>query len=204
MNKLTLIGTVDSEKVYSHEVLGEKFYRFQIKTKRTSGTDDVINCVISEIYTEGLEIGSIVKIQCEIRTHNIKSDEKTSLDIFAFVVDKPEVLDEEEKYKTNEGAIEGFICKIKPSRVTPAGRVITDMVVAVNRAYGKSDYIPSIVWGRNAQRANTFKVGDAVKLEGRLQSRTYRKCVGEDNYEDRVAYEFSARTIGYAEIKEQD
>ena len=205
MNKIILNGMVSSEVEFSHEVVGEKFYTFFLNTERTSGIADVVKCMIPELYIDDIKVGNNVKLDGEIRTFNKIEEDRRKLDIFVFVTQKPEIQEEPEKYITNDGIIKGYICKKMPSRITPNGRHIAEVVVAVNRSYGKSDYIPCITWGRNAERVDRFEIGKPVTLEGRLQSRTYKKCVGEGEYVEKIAYEFSARTIGeYTPATDED
>lgn len=197
MNKISLYGTVISNPEFSHKVLGENFYEFYLEVKRISGIVDTLKCVASELFIKDIIIGEMIRFDGEIRTFNIHLENgKTKLDVFTFVTSNPETISEDfEIYVSNSATIEGFICKKSDCRQTPNGREVTDMLIAVNRGYGKSDYIPAICWGRNAHRCDTFQVGDAVRLEGRLQSREYKKRIGEDEYETRTAYEFSAKSI---------
>ena len=205
MNKIYLSATVVSEKEYSHEVIGEKFYSFYVSTARTSGTDDVVKCVASELYVKDVVVGNKLRITGEIRTHNQVINDKRTLDIFVFVTNSPLVLEETDMYVTNSAVIEGYVVKKTPVRKTPFGRVIVDLIVAVNRPYGKSDYLPVICWGRTAHRAESFNIGDNIKLDGRLQSRVYQKKLSDGNYIEKTAYEFSVKTaekIGESNIKE--
>ena len=195
MNKILLNGVVNSEKEFSHEVLGEKFYKFYLKTTRISGVKDTIKCVASELYVEDVNVGTNLKIEGEIRTYNNTENEKRKLDVFVFVTEKPEVTENLDSNVTNEGIIEGYVCKKTDCRKTPKGREISELIIAVNRPYSKSDYIPCICWGRNAQRGGLLNVGDSVKLKGRLQSRIYVKKLNEKESVEKVAYEFSTRTI---------
>lgn len=197
MNKIILKGEVLNKPVYSHEVLKEIFYKFNLSCKRESGNIDIIQCVISEVYINGIEEGKIIELACEIRTRNVpKDNERKALEINAFVMSEPIFCNSEEDIKNvNEVKIEGFVCKKVIYRVTPLGREIADILIASNRNYNKSDYIPCIAWGRNAKKAELIEPGSKVAVEGRLQSREYKKKISEDEYEDKIAYEVSIRSI---------
>ena len=193
MNEIILKGVVVSDLEFSHEFSGEKFYEFKLQSKRLSGISDVLKCLISEIYIEKIKKGSYIVTKAMVRTYNNRNNKK--LDVFVFISDKPTVGEyEEDLMDINEVTVEGYICKQMPFRKTPLGREVTDFIVAVNRAYGKSDYIPVIAWGRNAKRTSLLPVGSKVKIKGRLQSREYQKRL-EDKIENKVAYELSARTV---------
>ena len=195
MNKINLSATVVSEIEFSHEVVGEKFYEFYVRTDRMSGKSDEFKCVASELYVNDVVLGNKLKIIGEIRTHSQVENGKNTLDIFVFVTNEPQVLEETDLYITNIGILEGYIVKKAPVRETPLGRTIIDLIVAVNRPYGKSDYIPVICWGRNAYRVQTFNVSDKIKLDGRLQSRKYQKVLEGGSTIEKTAYEFSVKTV---------
>ena len=198
MNKIVLAGLVTEEPTFSHEVHGEKFYRFYLSSSRQSGNCDVLMCTVPEIIKNGINEGNMVKVFGEIRTRNVHEDDKNHLEVTVFV---KEVLlyDEDE----NNVELYGFICKEPTYRVTPFGRQITDLIVASNRERNyKSDYIPCIAWGRNAIRTSEFNVGTRVKVSGRLQSREYNKRLGDETYEERTAYELSASMIDVVEESE--
>ena len=194
MNKIVLAGLVEEEPMFSHEVHGEKFYRFRLLSSRKSGNCDVLMCTVPEIIKNGINEGNMVKVLGEIRTRNVHEDDKNHLEITVFV---KEVLSYEED--ENNVELDGFICKEPTYRETPFGRQITDLMVASNREYFKSDYIPCIAWGRNAIRASEFNVGTRVKVLGRLQSREYKKKIDDGTYEVRTAYELSAYMIDVVE-----
>ena len=198
MNKIILSGKVTDEPTFSHEVHGEKFYRFRLLSSRQSGNCDVLMCTVPEIIKNGINEGNMVKVFGEIRTRNVHEDDKNHLEVTVFV---KEVLlyDEDE----NNVELDGFICKAPKYRETPFGRQITDLIVASNREYFKSDYIPCIAWGRNAIRASEFNVGTRVKVLGRLQSREYKKKIDDETYEVRTAYELSAYMIDVVEEREE-
>lgn len=199
MNKIVLAGTVKDEPTFSHEVHGEKFYRFSLLSSRQSGNCDILMCTVPEIIKNGINEGNMVKVFGEIRTRNVHEDDKNHLEITVFV--KEVLLYEEDE---NNVELDGFICKEPTYRETPFGRQITDLIVASNRERNfKSDYIPCIAWGRNAIRASEFNVGTRVKVLGRLQSREYKKKIDDGTYEVRTAYELSASMIDVVEEREE-
>ena len=199
MNKIVLAGLVADEPTFSHEVHGEKFYRFRLLSSRKSGNCDILVCIVPEIIKNGINEGNMVKVFGEIRTRNVNEDDKNNLEITVFV---KEVLSYEED--ENNVELDGFICKEPTYRETPFGRKITDLMVASNRERNfKSDYIPCITWGRNAIRASEFNVGTRVKVLGRLQSREYKKKIDDGTYEVRTAYELSAYMIDAVEESEE-
>lgn len=188
-NKVYLFGTVLTPPVFSHEVLGEGFYDLTLSVKRLSGQTDEIPLTLSERLMENnpLDVGKELCVSGQLRSYNKVENERSRLVLRVFVreiisgdADNPNYIE-----------IEGFLCKDPIYRTTPFGREICDMLLAVNRAYNKSDYIPSIAWGRNARYAGNFKVGDKVKIIGRIQSRVYQKVLEGGETEDRIAYEVS-------------
>ena len=199
MNKIVLAGLVTEEPTFSHEVHGEKFYRFYLSSSRQSGYCDVLMCTVPEIIKNGINEGNMVKVLGEIRTRNVHEDDKSHLEVTVFV--KEVLLYEKDE---NNVELDGFICKEPVYRETPFGRQITDLIVASNRERNfKSDYIPCIAWGRNAIRASEFNVGTRVKVLGRLQSREYKKKIDDGTYEVRTAYELSAYMIDVVEESEE-
>lgn len=199
MNKIVLAGLVTEEPTFSHEVHGEKFYRFRLLSSRQSGNCDILLCIVPEIIKNGISEGNKVKVFGEIRTRNVHENDKNHLEITVFV--KEVLLYEEDE---NNVELDGFICKEPTYRETPFGRQITDLIVASNRERNfKSDYIPCITWGRNAIRASEFDVGTRVKVLGRLQSREYKKKIDDATYEVRTAYELSAYMIDVVEEREE-
>ena len=198
MNKIVLAGLVTEEPTFSHEVHGEKFYRFYLSSSRQSGYCDVLMCTVPEIIKNGINEGNMVKVLGEIRTRNVHEDDKSHLEVTVFV--KEVLLYEKDE---NNVELDGFICKEPVYRETPFGRQITDLIVASNRERNyKSDYIPCIAWGRNAIRTSEFNVGTRVKVSGRLQSREYNKRLGDETYEVRTAYELSAAMVDAVEESE--
>ncbi len=211
-NYLTLVGKVTGEKRFSHEIYGEKFYVFDLEIPRLSGNADIIPITVSErIATdEMLTEGKNLLVKGQFRSYNSYDTQKNRLILTVFAKDvieveeKPEDEDNEMVKKdmvTNEVVLIGYICKKPIYRQTPFGREIADILLAVNRAYNKSDYIPCIAWGRNARFCQNLEVGTKVKLVGRVQSRTYEKKYDDGTVENRVAYEVS---VGSLEIIEEN
>lgn len=198
-NHLVLRGKVVSDKSYSHEIYGEKFYVFNLEVVRLSSTMDIIPITISERLLTGLdlEIGKQVAVEGQFRSYNNYENERNRLILTVFAKEINEIEGEEEKSEevTNEVTLVGYVCKKPIYRQTPFGREIADVLLAVNRAYNKSDYIPSIAWGRNARFCQNMEVGTEVKITGRVQSRTYEKKHEDGTVETRVAYEVSIASM---------
>lgn len=199
-NKVFITGTVNSVPEYSHSMMGEGFYDFSVAVKRLSGQDDVIPLTISERLMDGIDfsIGSPIAINGQLRSYNKMVGDKSKLVLRVFVRE----LAEPNEQSPNTIELEGYVCKPPIYRQTPFKREIADMLVAVNRAYNKSDYIPSIAWGRNARYAGSFNVGDKVHLIGRIQSRIYQKQLPDGLVEDRVAYEVSISKLDLIKTEE--
>lgn len=192
MNRIKLAGCIISKPEYSHTVAWEKFYKFQLETYRTSGTTDVLNCIVSETMVSGLREDLQIEICGEIRTRNEWNGEEKHCRIEVFVFK----LNEYSGYDANEVEMHGFICKKPYYRETPLGREICDLLIASNRErVGKSDYIPSICWKRLAQKMQSMPVGTEINVIGRLQSREYTKKLSDDSVETRIAYELSCNKI---------
>ena len=211
-NYLTLVGKVTGEKKFSHEIYGERFYRFNLGIPRLSGNEDIIPITISErlIQEDTLQEGKKLLVKGQFRSYNSYENEKNRLILTVFAKDVIEVEDNQEEEEneivkkdtiTNEVVLIGYICKKPIYRQTPFGREISDVLLAVNRAYNKSDYIPCIAWGRNARFCQNLEVGSQVKVIGRVQSRTYEKKYEDGTIETRVAYEVS---IGSLEVIEDN
>lgn len=208
-NYLTLVGEVTGEKRFSHEIYGESFYVFDLSIARLSGNADVIPITVSEriITDDTLKLGKKILVKGQFRSYNSYENEKNRLILTVFAKDVIELQENEEVNKedelkskedvTNQVVLIGYVCKKPIYRQTPFGREIADLLLAVNRAYNKSDYIPSIAWGRNARFCQNLEVGTQVKILGRVQSRTYEKKYEDGTVETRVAYEVS---IGSLEI----
>ena len=208
-NHLVLVGKVTSDKRFSHEIYGESFYIFDLEVSRLSGNADIIPITISErlIIEKELEIGDKVAIEGQFRSYNSYENEKNRLILTVFAKDIQFLNDEEEESNekvTNEVTLVGYICKKPIYRQTPFGREIADLLLAVNRAYNKSDYIPCIAWGRNARFCQNLEVGTQVKVVGRVQSRTYEKKHEDGSVETRVAYEVSIGSLEVVEEKETE
>ena len=218
-NYLTLVGKVASEKKFSHEIYGERFYSFDLMIPRLSGSADIIPVTASErLFTdEMLQDGTKLLIKGQFRSYNSYENEKNKLILTVFAKDIEKLEEDEEEvvesdelseedarekafrkdYITNEVVLVGYICKPPVYRQTPFGREIADLLLAVNRAYNKSDYIPSIAWGRNARFCQNLEVGTEVKIVGRVQSRNYEKKLEDGTILKKVAYEVS---IGSLEV----
>ncbi len=192
-NVVTVSGRIISNAEFSHEVYGEGFYSFLLEVPRLSKTFDRIPVTISErlIQKEELEIGKHVKIDGQFRSYNSYSNEGNRLILTVFAREI-EFLEEDTVIKNpNQIFLNGFICKKPIYRTTPFGREITDILLAVNRPYNKSDYIPCIAWGRNARYSETLEVGDNIKIWGRIQSREYQKKYENGEVVTKTAYEVS-------------
>ena len=207
-NHLVLVGKIVSEKNYSHEIYGEKFYVFNLEVIRLSSTVDIIPITVSERLLTGLEleIGKKVKVEGQFRSYNNYENERNRLilTVFAKEIVEAEVVEDEKDEVTNEVVIVGYICKKPIYRQTPFGREIADVLLAVNRAYNKSDYIPSIAWGRNARFCQNMEVGTEVKITGRVQSRNYEKKFEDGTTQTRVAYEVSIASMEIANNEETE
>lgn len=197
-NHLVLIGKVVSEKMLSHEVYGEKFYLFNLEVPRLSETSDIIPITISERLLTDIDIfvGKKAVIEGQFRSYNGYENEKSRLILTVFAKEITVLPDEEElpiskENVSNEVILSGYICKKPIYRQTPFKREIADVLLAVNRAYNKSDYIPCIAWGRNARFCQNMEVGTEVKVVGRVQSRGYEKKLEDGTVLNKVAYEVS-------------
>ncbi|WP_027399257.1 single-stranded DNA-binding protein [Anaerovorax odorimutans] len=195
-NKAELTGEVLSSPVFSHKSYGEVFYSFLMGINRKSGYRDCIQIVVSErlIWNITFDVGSNIKIEGQIRTYNEVEEGKNKLNIIVFVREFS-LIEESEFTHVNKICLEGFICKKPINRMSPLGREICDIMLAVNRMYNKSDYIPCIAWGRNAGYAAGLEVGTKITVEGRIQSREYRKKDEDENVIIKTAYEVSILKI---------
>lgn len=200
-NNITVFGLVAEEPVFNHESNGEDFYKTFITVRRTSGAFDTLPVVISDriIDMKEIKVGDCVMITGQVRSHNLHIGEKSKLELFIFTEIIEIYENDTELPFDNDVVLRGFICKEPIYRVTPLGREIADILVAVNRPYGKSDYIPCIAWGRNARFAGGLEVGSHLQICGRVQSREYTKKVDEESVEKRVAYEVSVSKIDLVE-----
>ena len=203
-NNVRLVGKIIKGMEESHEIYGEKFYNFTIEVPRLSSSVDNLQVTISEriLFNIDLDPGIYVIIEGQLRSYNRVVNERNKLILTVFVRDL--IIPEEEELaeflrNPNEIYLDGYICKKPIYRTTPFGREISDILLAVNRPYNKSDYIPAIAWGRNARFCENLVVGDRVKVWGRIQSREYQKKLGEEEVESRVAYEVSLSKLEYLE-----
>lgn len=202
-NQLTLVGKVTKEKTFSHEIYGEKFYIFDLSVPRLSGNADIIPITISErlLLEDTLDVGKNVLIEGQFRSYNSYENEKNRLILTVFAKEIKFAENQEEEFQpskenvSNEVILTGYICKKPIYRKTPFGREIADLLLAVNRAYNKSDYIPCIAWGRTARFCENVPVGTEVKVIGRVQSRQYEKKYEDGTSEIKVAYEVSIASL---------
>ncbi len=196
-NQVTIVGEIASEFVFSHEVFGEGFYMVDVLVKRLSNSDDRIPLMISERLIDVSQnyMGEYIMATGQFRSYNQHEEKKNRLVLSVFVREVSFVEEELDGAKTNSILLDGYICKRPIYRKTPLGREIADLLLAVNRPYGKSDYIPCICWGRNARFASGFEVGEHVQILGRIQSREYVKKISETESEKRIAYEVSVSKL---------
>ena len=204
-NHLILVGKVTSEKRFSHEIYGESFYIFDMEVPRLSDNADIIPITVSErlINEEGMQIGKKIIVKGQFRSYNSYENERNRLILTVFAKDiifeneiEQKMIEEQIKENvSNEVILSGYICKKPIYRQTPFGREIADLLLAVNRAYNKSDYIPSIAWGRTARFCQNLPTGTEVKVIGRVQSRNYEKKYEDGRVEQKVAYEISISSL---------
>ena len=201
-NKIFLEGKVISELEFSHEMYGEGFYSFNLEVMRLSDSVDHLNITVSERLLNDVEIsiGKEVIVEGQLRSYNkfIDGSNKLILTVFARNI-QPCI---EKSKNPNEIYLDGYICKEPVYRTTPLGREIADLLLAINRAYNKSDYIPTIAWGRNSRFCKSLNVGDHIKVWGRLQSREYQKKISETEVVKKVAYEVSISRMEKANKEE--
>ena len=190
------MGKVATEFSFSHEVFGEGFYMVEVEVKRLSNSEDRIPLMISERLIDVTQdyTGEYIMVHGQFRSYNRHEEQKNRL-VSVFVREISFMEEEPDGTKTNSIWLDGYICKEPIYRKTPLGREIADLLLAVNRPYGKSDYIPCICWGRNARYASGFEVGEHVQLLGRIQSREYVKRISDTETEKRVAYEVSVSKL---------
>lgn len=199
-NQVTIAGEVVSEFTFSHEVYGEHFYIVNIAVCRLSNSYDVIPVMVSErlIDVTSDYRGCVLQVSGQFRSYNRHEENRNRLVLSVFA--REAVLasqEDEDEQNPNHIFLDGYVCKHPVYRKTPLGREIADVLLAVNRPYGKSDYIPCICWGRNARFADKFEVGSHIQIWGRIQSCEYQKKIAEDQYEKRVAYEVSVSKLEY-------
>lgn len=196
-NQVTIMGEIVSRFSFSHEVFGEGFYMVDISVRRLSNSVDIIPVMISERLIDVNQdySGEFLMVSGQFRSYNRHDEQKNRLVLSVFAREVSFIEEELDGAKTNSILLDGYICKLPIYRKTPLGREIADLLLAVNRPYGKSDYIPCICWGRNARFASSFEVGEHVQILGRIQSREYVKKLSETETEKRVAYEVSVSKL---------
>ena len=208
-NHIVLVGKVTSEKKFSHEIYGEKFYIFDLSVPRLSGNADIIPITISErLMVNGeLPINTKLTVEGQFRSYNSYGEGRNRLILTVFaknielLEDQESEVEAKKDFLSNEVALVGDICKKPVYRQTPFGREIADILLAVNRAYNKSDYIPCIAWGRTARFCENMEIGTEVKIIGRVQSRQYEKKHEDGTVENKIAYEVS---VGSLEVVNKD
>ena len=196
-NQVTIMGEIVSTFTFSHEVFGEGFYMVDVSVRRLSNSVDTIPVMISErlIDVEQDYRGEFLMVSGQFRSYNRHDEQKNRLVLSVFAREVSFIEEELDGAKTNNILLDGYICKLPIYRKTPLGREIADLLLAVNRPYGKSDYIPCICWGSNARFASAFEVGEHVQVLGRIQSREYVKKLSETETEKRTAYEVSVSKL---------
>ncbi|MDR2889001.1 MAG: single-stranded DNA-binding protein [Lachnospiraceae bacterium] len=196
-NQVVIMGEIMGDFEFSHEIFGEGFYMVDVRVERLSDSSDIIPLMVSErlINVEEDFKGQSIMVTGQFRSYNRHEERKNRLvlSVFAREIEFVEVTPE--NVQTNQIYLDGYICKEPIYRKTPLGREIADLLLAVNRPYGKSDYIPCICWGRNARYASGFTVGERCAIWGRIQSREYMKKISEDQASKRVAYEVSVSKL---------
>ena len=196
-NQVSIMGKIDTGFTFSHQVFGEGFYTMEILVRRLSDSEDRIPVMVSERLLDVTQdyTGEYIEIQGQFRSYNRHEEKHNRLVLSVFARELKFVEEDEETVPLNQIFLDGYICKEPIYRKTPLGREIADLLLAVNRPYGKSDYIPCICWGRNARYASGFEVGEHVQLLGRIQSREYVKRISDTETEKRVAYEVSVSKL---------
>lgn len=198
-NQVTLIGEIASNFEFSHECYGEGFYTAMLASERLSGQKDIIPIMVSErlVDVKADWIVRFAKISGQFRSYNKHENGRRHLELSVFAREFEDVTEERDFGLEDENIIslDGYICKEPKYRKTPLGREIADILLAVNRPYGKSDYVPIICWGRNAVYASGLEIGTRLRIEGRIQSREYVKRISETESETRTAYEVSVSKL---------
>lgn len=191
-NHVILKGKINKLPTYSHTVMGEGFFEMYVEVQRLSDEIDILPVTISERLIEDFEIGDEIGIIGQFRSYNKLEENKSKLMLTIFV---KELVNPNEISEINEIYLVGYICKEPIYRTTPFGREICDVLLAVNRAYNKSDYLPCIAWGRNARFVRDLGVGEKLEVQGRIQSRKYQKRINDTTSETRTAYEISLSSV---------
>lgn len=205
-NKVTLSGEIVRNFEFSHKCYGEGFYTAMLASKRLNSQKDTILIMVSERLIDARAdwTGRIVKASGQFRSYRKNEEGRNRLVLCVFVREFEEIEFEHEEpgngHDENQISLDGYICKPPIYRKTPLGREIADVFLAVNRQYGKSDYMPCIAWGRNARFASGLEVGTRLQIDGRIQSREYKKGISDDEIEARTAYEVSIRDM---DVKEE-
>lgn len=200
-NQVSIMGKIATDFTFSHQVFGEGFYTMELLIKRLSDSEDRIPVMISERLIDVNQdyVGEYIQVHGQFRSYNRHEEKRNRLVLSVFARDISFVEEEDDSIPVNQISLDGYICKPPVYRKTPLGREIADLLLAVNRPYGKSDYIPCICWGRNARFASGFEVGGHAQIWGRIQSREYVKKIDEEESEKRVAYEVSVSKLDYQE-----
>lgn len=200
-NQVSIMGKIDTGFTFSHQVFGEGFYTMELLVRRLSDSEDRIPVMVSERLLDITQdyTGQYIEIHGQFRSYNRHEEKHNRLVLSVFAREVNFVEEQDESLPVNQIFLDGFICKPPVYRKTPLGREIADMLLAVNRPYSKSDYIPCICWGRNARFASGFTVGSHIQILGRVQSREYVKRISEEEVEHRVAYEVSVSKVDLLE-----
>ena len=193
-NRVYVSGEIVSDATFSHEVYGEGFYEFFVRVMRLSGQADILPVTLSErLIQDGMLCkGKNICALGQFRSYNKIENGRSRLMLTVFV---RELLEELPDKNPNSILLSGYICKPPVYRTTPFNREIADILIAVNRAYNKSDYIPCIAWGRNARFVKNLTVGDKIAISGRIQSREYQKKLSETDIRTMTAYEVSVSKL---------
>lgn len=196
-NQVVIMGEIVSDFAFSHEIFGEGFYMVDVRVERLSDSIDIIPLMVSErlLDVNGDYKGMYIVVNGQFRSYNRHEERKNKLVLSVFAREIDFVDEIGENTKSNQIYLDGYICKEPVYRKTPLGREIADLLLAVNRPYGKSDYIPCICWGRNARFVSNFEVGARCAVWGRIQSREYMKKISDEQLEKRVAYEVSVSKL---------
>ena len=196
-NQVTIAGEIMGGFTFSHDVFGEGFYVMDISVGRLSESNDIIPIMVSERLVDVKKdyTGMQAVINGQFRSYNRHEESRNRLVLSVFAREIEIMEERTEDVRPNYIYLDGFVCKPPIYRKTPLGREIADVLLAVNRPYGKSDYIPCICWGRNARFAEGFQVGEHIQIWGRIQSREYQKKISENEFEKRVAYEVSVSKL---------
>lgn len=205
-NQVTISGEIVSGFTFSHDAFGEGFYLFDLMVNRLSDTADIIPIMVSERLVDVKKdyTGMHAVVSGQFRSYNRHEESRNRLVLSVFAREIEIVEEPAGDVRPNYIFLDGFVCKPPIYRKTPLGREIADLLLAVNRPYGKSDYIPCICWGRNARFADSFEIGEHIQIWGRIQSRKYQKRIEEGVFEERTAYEVSVSKVELVEEVAED